>query len=74
LARHCAAINRDPATIRVTLTGFLMGQHDADKFLMQMEQYAGWGVDEVFVAPVANDPRVDLQWWVDDLIPRLASI
>jgi F420-dependent oxidoreductase-like protein len=74
LARHCATIGRDPATIRVTLTGFLMGRDGADEFLTQMEQYAAWGVEEVFVAPVANDPRVDVQWWVEELIPRLASI
>jgi len=74
LERHCAAINRDPATIRITLTGFLMGRPGADDFLAQMEQYASWGVEEVFVAPVANDPRTDVEWWVEDLIPKLATI
>ncbi len=74
LARHCDAIGRDPAEIRVTLTGFLMGRDHADEFVAQMEQYAAFGVEEVFVAPVANDPRVDVAWWVDELIPRLATI
>jgi F420-dependent oxidoreductase-like protein len=74
LARHCEAIGRDPAEIRVTLTGFLAGRAGGDEFLAQMEQYAAWGVEEVFVAPAANDPRVDVEWWVEELIPRLASI
>jgi F420-dependent oxidoreductase-like protein len=77
LAQHCADEGTDVEAIRITLTAFAprTGERsEIDSFLADMETYRRLGVSEVFVAPAQDDPRRDIELWVTELVPRLASL
>lgn len=71
LARHCAAIDRDPASIRKSVLYQADPSEDPDGFLAAMEQYAALGIDVVMVTSLASDPADGIRRLGDTVIPRL---
>jgi F420-dependent oxidoreductase-like protein len=73
LERHCADLDRDPASIERTILSFADPVADPDGFLADMERYAALGVTLVEVMPLGPDPAA----WVaraGALVPRLAEL
>jgi F420-dependent oxidoreductase-like protein len=74
LERHCASVDRDPATIRKTILGFDDPLSDTSNFLKRMEQYAALGVDLVEIMPVGSDPAGYVARIGEVVMPSLSSI
>lgn len=56
LRRHCDAIGRDFATLRLTAGLFTNPFDDLDNFLSTLERYAALGIELVNVGPYPGDP------------------
>lgn len=74
LARHCAEVGRDEASIQKTILGGPDPLAGTDAFLAEMERYAAVGVDHVQLAPPGTDPVGFVAQLGDRVIPRLAEI
>ena len=74
LARHCEAEGTDVDAIRITMMAFGPRADRIDSFVADMEGYAALGVEEIFIAPVSSDPRIDIELWGTEVVPRLAQI
>jgi hypothetical protein len=75
LRRHCDAVGRDFADIRLTAGVFDDPFADVDDYLRTLDRYAALGVDLINSGPLPGNP--DPVGWVkrlgDEVIPRLAS-
>jgi F420-dependent oxidoreductase-like protein len=75
LHRHCDALGRDFADIRLTATYVTDPFADIDEYLKTLDRYATLGVDMINTGPLPGNP--DPVGWVkrlgDDVIPRLSS-
>jgi F420-dependent oxidoreductase-like protein len=75
LRRHCDAVGRDFADIRLTAGLFTDLFADLDGYLRSIDQYAALGLDLVNVGPLPGNP--DPVGWVkrlgDEVIPRLPN-
>jgi F420-dependent oxidoreductase-like protein len=73
LRRHCDAVGRDFADIRLTAGFFTDPFADLDAYLRSADQYAALGFDLLNSGPLPGDP--DPVGWVnrvgDEVIPRL---
>jgi F420-dependent oxidoreductase-like protein len=75
LAGHCAAVDRDPSEIQVTVLAVRSDPFgDPDGFLRAMERYAALGVELVEVMPHGPDPVADVERVCEQVVPRLAEI
>lgn len=74
LARHCADVGRDEATIQKTILGGPDPLADTDAFLAEMERYVALGIDHVQLASPSADPVGFVAQLGDRVIPRLAEI
>jgi F420-dependent oxidoreductase-like protein len=76
LHRHCEAVDRDPADIRLTAGLFTNPFEDVDAYLGTAEGYAELGIDQINVGPLPGDPDAVgfIKRLGDELIPRLAAI
>jgi alkanesulfonate monooxygenase SsuD/methylene tetrahydromethanopterin reductase-like flavin-dependent oxidoreductase (luciferase family) len=76
LHRHCDAVGRDPADIRLTAARFTNPFDDVDTYLKTAKRYAELGVDQINAGPLPGDP--DPVGFVkrlgDEIIPRLAEM
>lgn len=75
LRRHCDAVGRDFADIRLTAGFFDDPFADVDDYLRTLDRFAALGVDLINTGPHPGNP--DPVGWVkrlgDEVIPRLAS-
>jgi alkanesulfonate monooxygenase SsuD/methylene tetrahydromethanopterin reductase-like flavin-dependent oxidoreductase (luciferase family) len=74
LDRHCAELDRDPATIERTIQGRGDPIGDPDGFVRDMEQYARLGVGLVELSPPAPDPVAFVELVGETIVPRLAEL
>jgi F420-dependent oxidoreductase-like protein len=74
LDEHCAALDRDPATIARTMIAQPPALDDIDGFLKSMEQYAALGISQVWVSPPGDDPAAYVSELTEKALPRLAQI
>jgi F420-dependent oxidoreductase-like protein len=75
LAGHCAAVDRDPSEIQVTILAVRNDPFsDPDGFLRAMEGYAAVGVTLVEAMPRGPDPVGDVERVCEQVVPRLAEI
>ena len=75
LARHCADVGRDPAQIEKTIITRLNPLGDTDGFLRAMEEYAGVGVEQVWLSPQhPEDPAAWTTEVTERVLPRLRDI
>jgi F420-dependent oxidoreductase-like protein len=74
LRRHCDAVGRDVADIRLTATYAIDPFADVDGYLRSLDRFAELGVDLINTGPMPGNP--DPVGWVerlgDEVIPRLA--
>jgi F420-dependent oxidoreductase-like protein len=70
LHRHCDALGRDPATVRVTVAAGLNPLADLDGFVATVEAYSKLGVDLVGVTPSGPDPA----GWVAEVSARVVPV
>lgn len=72
LARHCADVGRDPATVEKTI----IGQWDPfdSGFLPAMQAYAALGVEQVALTPMTEDPAGWVTQVCEQVLPRLAEL
>ncbi|MET0703689.1 MAG: LLM class F420-dependent oxidoreductase [Mycobacterium sp.] len=75
LHRHCDAVGRDPAEIRLT-AGLFLDPFDGDAFLRRAEQFAALGFDLVNVGPFPGnpDPVGFAKRLGDEVVPRLTEL
>ncbi len=75
LDRHCAAVDRDPATIRRSV-GIRMAE--PDEMLRAAERYAQAGFSDLllYVGPMdpADDPRRDTEQLARSVLPRMREV
>ncbi|HEX2820304.1 MAG TPA: LLM class F420-dependent oxidoreductase [Streptosporangiaceae bacterium] len=74
LSRHCAALDRDPATVEKTIIGQFDVLGDPDGFLRAMEAYAGLGVTTVWMGPTGDDPAASISRITETVGQRLAAL
>ena len=76
LHRHCEAVGRDPADIRLTAALFTNPFDDVDAYLRTAERFAELGIDQINVGPLPGnpDPVGFVKRLGDEVIPRLADI
>ena len=74
LSRHCAALDRDPATVEKTIIGQFDVLGDPDGFLRAMEAYAGLGVTTVWISPTGDDPAASISRITETVGQRLAAL
>ncbi|MGF6886730.1 F420-dependent oxidoreductase-like protein [Nocardia sp. GAS34] len=76
LRRHCDAVGRDFAEIRLTGGQFMDPFADPDTYLKTAEEYAALGFDLINIGPLPGNP--DPAGWVtrygEEIAPRLADI
>jgi alkanesulfonate monooxygenase SsuD/methylene tetrahydromethanopterin reductase-like flavin-dependent oxidoreductase (luciferase family) len=76
LHRHCDAVGRDPADIRLTAGLFTDPFADTGQYLTNAKRYNELGIDLINVGPQPGDP--DPVGFVkrlgDDIVPRLAQL
>ena len=76
LARHCADLGRDPATVEKTI----IGQWDPfePRFLPAMQAYAAVEqveqVEQVALTPMSEDPAGWVRQVCEQVLPRLAEL
>ena len=72
LARHCADVGRDPATVEKTI----IGQWDPfdPGFLPVMQAYAALGVEQVALTPMTEDPAGWVTQVCEQVLPSLAEL
>ena len=74
LDRHCAAEQRDPASITRTILGMSDPLADVDAFLGAMEEYAALGISMVEIMPLVEDPAAFVTRLGEEVVPRLAEV
>jgi alkanesulfonate monooxygenase SsuD/methylene tetrahydromethanopterin reductase-like flavin-dependent oxidoreductase (luciferase family) len=76
LHRHCDAVGRDPADIRLTAALFTNPLDDVDAYLKTAERFAELGIDQINVGPLPGDPDPVgfIKRLGDEVIPRLADM
>lgn len=74
LARHCEAEGRDPAGIEKTIITGSDPLDDADAFVTDMEEYAGIGIEKVWVGPPGPDPAAWVERVTEKVVPRLRNL
>jgi hypothetical protein len=74
LDRHCADLDRDPASIERTIGGSFMDLDDTQSFLKSMEEYAAIGVDLIEVTPRADDPAKWVADFASHVVPALSEM
>ena len=76
LHRHCEAVGRDPADIRLTAALFTNPFDDVDAYLKTAERYADTGhrPDQCRPLPGDPDPVGFVKRLGDEIIPRLADM
>jgi F420-dependent oxidoreductase-like protein len=76
LNRHCEAVGRDPADIRLTAGLFQDPFADVDGYLRTAERYAELGIDLINVGPLPGngDPAGFVKRLGDEVIPKLAEL
>ena len=72
LARHCADVGRDPATVEKTI----IGQWDPfdPGFLPAMQAYSALGVEQVALTPMTEDPAGWVTQVCEQVLPPLAEL
>ena len=72
LARHCADVGRDPATVEKTI----IGQWDPfdSGFLPAMQAYAALGVEQVALTPMTENPAGWVTQVCEQVLPRLTEL
>lgn len=74
LDRHCADLDRDPASIERTIGSSFMNLDNPSDFLETMEEFAAIGVDLVEVTPRADDPAAWVADFATQVVPRLSEM
>jgi len=74
LARHCETEGRDVSDIRLTVLLMPPAPGETDKFLADAQMYADLGVEEIYVAPPSNDPRVDIDRFQRELLGPVSAM
>ncbi len=74
LDRHCADLDRDPASIERTVSSSFMNLDDPTQFLRTMEEYAAIGVDRIEVTPRADDPAVWVAKFAAQVVPAMSQL
>jgi F420-dependent oxidoreductase-like protein len=74
LQQHCEAESRARSEIDATMISSTNPLGDVDAFLVEMEEYANLGIDQVFISAPATDPVAWVSELGDRVIDRLAQI
>lgn len=74
LRRHCDDLGRDYDAIRKTILWFGDPVGDPDRFVREMEQYAGLGVELATFMPQAEDPAAWTAELVEQVLPRVSGL
>ena len=74
LAQHCEAEGTDVDAIRLTLMTFPPPPGGLDGWLTDIEGYRALGFDEIYLAPASRDPRVDIETYATEVLPRVAAM
>jgi F420-dependent oxidoreductase-like protein len=77
LNEHCAAVGRDPSTIRKTAGGLFRDPfEDPDDYLRTVQSFADLGIDLINVGPLPGypDPVGFVRRLGDELVPRVTAI
>ncbi|MGO9030037.1 MAG: LLM class F420-dependent oxidoreductase [Acidimicrobiales bacterium] len=74
LARHCDAEDRDPSAIEKTILALVDPLNDPDAFLASMGEYAGLGIDKVWISPLVPDPAAWVTQVTEQVLPRLRDL
>ncbi len=74
LRGHCSDVGRDPGEIEVTVTAQLASPDDAGAFLERMQEYAGLGVDQVWLGVPPEDPVRYVERACELVLPQLQSL
>ena len=74
LDRHCADLDRDPASIERTISSSFMNLDDPGEFLKTMEEYAAIGVDLIEVTPRADDPAAWVADFASKVVPPMSEL
>lgn len=74
LAAHCATEGTDVDAIRLTMLAFPPAAGALDSWLEDMAGYRALGVDEIYLAPGSGDPRVDIDTYARELLPRVSDM
>jgi hypothetical protein len=74
LDRHCADLDRNPASIERTISSSIMNLDDPSEFLKTMEEYAAIDVDLIEVTPRADDPAVSVANFASHVVPTMSEL
>lgn len=75
LARHCAAEDREPASIeRTVIWGLADPLDDVDAFIASMGEYATLGIEKVWVSPAGPDPAAWVARVAEQIISKLRDL
>ena len=74
LRRHCEAEGTDADAIRLTMIMFPPAPDRLDQWLSDVEMYGSLGVEEIYVTPASDDPRVDIERLAADVLPRVQEM
>jgi alkanesulfonate monooxygenase SsuD/methylene tetrahydromethanopterin reductase-like flavin-dependent oxidoreductase (luciferase family) len=74
LARHCDTEGRDVGGIEKTIVVATDPLADVEAFLARMDEYAGLGIEQVWVSPVGPDPAGWVAQVVETVGPRLRDL
>ena len=74
LRRHCEAEGTDVDAIRLTMIMFPPAPDRLDQWLSDVEMYGSLGVEEIYVTPASDDPRVDIERLAADVLPRVSEM
>lgn len=74
LDRHCEVEGRDPSEIRRTIIGAGNPLDDVDGYLRRMEDYAGLGIEQVWLSPPGDDPAGLVARVTEQVLPRLSEL
>lgn len=74
LDRHCADLGRDPAEVRRTIITQQDPLADVDAFLARMQEYAGLGIDAVWVGSAGADLLGRVERLGQQVLPRLREL
>ncbi|WP_028654960.1 LLM class F420-dependent oxidoreductase [Nocardioides sp. J54] len=74
LRRHCDDLGRDYDAIRKTILWFGDPVGESERFVAEMEEYAGLGVSLATAMPASDDPVAWTTELVDRVLPRVAGL
>jgi len=74
LATHCENEGTDVDAIRLTLMTFPPAPDGLDAWLTDIVGYRAMGFDEIYLAPASGDPRVDIERYASEVLPRVAEM